>query len=71
MPKSIDLGPDEYTADLSPEKEVHFRETMERVGGMSTEPPPDMIPPTPPVLPDIKWVTPKIVDGKVQVTSEG
>jgi hypothetical protein len=54
--KQIDLAPDEYR---DAEAEI-----AERLEAMKTSEPPEMIPPPKPVMPDIKWVKPKIVDGK-------
>lgn len=53
--KQIDLGPNEYR---NLEAEVNERsDAIKAAKPVYPEPPPK------PVMPDIKWVTPKIVDG--------
>jgi hypothetical protein len=54
--KQIDLSPDEY-------RDVEA-EMTERLEAMRAAEPPELIPPPKPVMPDIKWVKPKIVNGR-------
>jgi hypothetical protein len=54
--KQIDLGPDEYR-----DVEAEIRERSDAIKAAQPNFPP---PPPKPVLPDIKWVEPKIVNGK-------
>jgi hypothetical protein len=54
--KQIDLSPDEY-------RDVEA-EMTQRLEAMRASEPPEMTPPPKPVMPDIKWVKPKIVNGR-------
>jgi hypothetical protein len=54
--KQIDLGPDEYR-----DVEAEVRERTDAIKAAQPNYPP---PPPKPVLPDIKWVIPEIIDGK-------
>lgn len=54
--KQIDLGPDEYR-----DVEAEVRERADAIKAAQPNFPP---PPPKPVMPDIKWVKPKIVNGR-------